>query len=140
VGYGIFSNVATVKDLDNCLKNTYWQLVTLGGVIRTMPGSIRQLDRGFYGIGLPQPSIECLVAQVQSLLVHYSCNTSLGHQLSTSINGMIIKMGVSDQPFQESYAKYSSQVTDCWAKRLWEKLDQYGITVILNDCPIKLPT
>jgi hypothetical protein len=72
--------------------------------------------------------------------MHYGCNTSLGHQLSTSINGMIIKMGVSDQPFQESYAKYSSQVTDCWAKRLWEKLDQYGITVILNDCPIKLPT
>jgi hypothetical protein len=118
VGYGICSSVATVKELDSCLKNPYWQLVPLGGVIRTTPGSIRQLDRGFYGVGLPQPSIECLVAQVQSLLMHYGCNTSLGHQLSTSINGMIIEMDVSAQPFQEPYAKYSSRVTDCWAKRL----------------------
>jgi hypothetical protein len=105
----------------------------IGGVIRTTPGSIRQLDRGFYGIGLSQPSIECLVAQVQLLLMHYGCNTS------TSINGMIIEMDVSDQPFQESYAKYSSRVTNCWVKRLWEKLDRYGITVVLNNCPIKLP-
>lgn len=139
VGYGIGSNMGTIAQLDTCLKNPYWQLVPLGGVIRTTPAAIRQLDRGFYGVGLPQPSIECLIAQIQCLLMHYGCDTALGHQLSVSINGFIIELGLSDQPFQESYARYASRVTDCWVKRIWEKVDEYGIKVVLKDVPFKPP-
>jgi hypothetical protein len=43
------------------------------------------------------------------------------------------------QPFQESYAKYGSRVTDSWVKRLWEKVDEYGIKVVLNEGSLKLP-
>ena len=99
VGYGICRYTATIAKLDNCLKNLYWKIVPLGGVIWTTPAAVRQLDRGFYGVGLPQPSVECLVAQVQYLLMHYGTKTSLGMQLSVSINCLIIEMGVSSQPF-----------------------------------------
>jgi hypothetical protein len=34
---------------------------------------------------------------------------------------------------------YGSRVTDSWAKRLWEKVDEYGIKVVLSECPLKLP-
>jgi hypothetical protein len=73
VGYGISCNTATIKELDSCLKNPYWQLVPLGGVIRTTPAEVRQLDRGFYGVGLPQPSVECMIEQTKCLLMHYGC-------------------------------------------------------------------
>ena len=73
VGYGISCNTATIKELDSCLKNLYWQLVPLGGVIRTTPAEVRQLDRGFYGVGLPQPSVECMIEQTKCLLMHYGC-------------------------------------------------------------------
>lgn len=139
VGYGIGSNLGTIKQLDHCLKNPYWKLVPLGGVIRTTPAPIRQLDRGFYGVGLPQPSIECMIAQIQCLLMHYGCKSALGHQLTVSINAMIIELGLSDQPFQESYSRYGSRVTDCWAKRLWEKIDEYGVKVVLKECPLSPP-
>jgi hypothetical protein len=139
VGYGIGSNVGTIKQLDSCLKNPYWKIVPLGGVIRTTPAPIHQLDRGFYGVGLPQPSIECMIGQIQCLLMHYGCDTALGHQLSISINALIIELGLSTQPFQESYARYGSRVTDCWAKRIWEKVDEYGVTIVLKGCPLVLP-
>ena len=63
----------------------------------------------------------------------------LGQQLSVSINCLILELGLSEQPFQESYTKYGSRVTDSWAKRLWEKVDEYGIKVVLSECPLKLP-
>jgi hypothetical protein len=31
------------------------------------------MDRGFYGVGLPNPGVECFVAQINKLLIHYSC-------------------------------------------------------------------
>lgn len=139
VGYGLCSNMAPKKDLDSSLKNPYWKLVPLGGVIRTTPEHVRQLDRGFYGIGLPQPTVECMVAQVQCLLMHYGCKSSLSHVLNVSINYLILELGVSNQPFQESYALYNGLVTTCWAKRLWEKVDSFGITVELQETALKLP-
>jgi len=105
VGYGIGSNMGTIKQLDTCLKNPYWKLVPLGGVIRTTPAAIWQLDWGFFGVGLPQPSIECMIGRIQCFLMHYGCkSSSLEHQLLVSINAMVIKLGLLDQTFQESYS------------------------------------
>jgi hypothetical protein len=62
-----------------------------------------------------------------------------GPALKISINCMIIEMGISDQPFQESYRRYHSWVTRSLAKRLWEKVDEYGVTIVLGIPDIKLP-
>jgi hypothetical protein len=138
-GYGLSSNMAKLPTLDSCLKKQYWSLLPLGGNIQTAPHGICQLDRGFYGAGCPHVGIECMIAQVQTLLTHFGCETSMGLQLKISINCMVIEMGISDQPFQESYKKYNSWVTCSLAKRLWEKLDEFGITVVLGIPDIKLP-
>jgi hypothetical protein len=55
VGYGLCVNTAEHDLLQSCLKKQYWQLIPLGGVIRTAPASTRQLSKGFYGLGCPQP-------------------------------------------------------------------------------------
>ena len=49
---------------NQCLRRIYWQLVPREGVRGTAAVPLRQLDRGFYGIGCPHPGVECLVAQI----------------------------------------------------------------------------
>ncbi len=64
LGYGICNNSASWKDLESCLQRVYWQLVGRGGVRRSAPVALRQLDKGFYGIGCPHLGVECLIAQL----------------------------------------------------------------------------
>jgi hypothetical protein len=56
---------------------------------------LRQLDRGFYGIGLPHPGVECFVAQINKLLVHYGCSSGLGIHMQVSMEMMVIEEGIS---------------------------------------------
>ena len=61
--YGLESNLASWKQLSDCLDRQWWQILPLGGVVCTAPATVRQLDLGFYGVGCPHPGIECLEAQ-----------------------------------------------------------------------------
>ena len=81
VGYGICNNVAVWGDLDTCMQRIYWQLIARGGVRRSAPAALRQLDKGFYGIGCPHPGVECLIGQLNKLLIHYGCNSGLGLEM-----------------------------------------------------------
>ena len=128
-GFGISCNTAKLPQLDKCLKKQYWQLIPLGGVIRSAPAPLRQLDRGFFGVGCPHPAVECLVGQVNALLAHFGTNSTLGVQLQTSYNCMVLELGLSPQIFKLDYSKYGHLVTDCWLKMIWEKVSEYGLTV-----------
>ncbi len=59
------------------MRKVYYQLMPKGGIRGTVPVQIRQLDRGFYGAGLPHPGVECFVSQVNKLLVHYGCKNAM---------------------------------------------------------------
>ncbi len=65
-----------------------------------------QLDRGFYGIGCPHPGVECLIGQVTKLLVHYGCTSGLGIKMQVTMELFATELGLSLQPFQESFAIY----------------------------------
>ena len=51
---------------------------------------------------------------------------------------MVLEMGVSAQPLQQSYSEYSDWVTHSWLKTLWEKLDLFNILVEFHDPPAKM--
>ena len=138
-GYGIACNTAKISQLDSCLKKQYWKLLPLGGVIRSAPATLRQLDKGFFGIGCPDVVTECLVGQTKSLLTHFGCDSTLGLQLQASYNCMVLELGISPQVFQECYPKYHTWVTDCWLKTIWEKAYEYGLTVELGKEFVRLP-
>jgi hypothetical protein len=53
VGYGLCSTTATLPDLEKALHKQYFQILPLGGVVRTAAVGIRTIDAGFYGVGLP---------------------------------------------------------------------------------------
>jgi hypothetical protein len=64
----------------------------------------RTIDAGFFGVGLPNPGIEALVATTNKILMHYGCNMATGKLLQTSYSLFFVEAGLSFQPLQESYA------------------------------------
>jgi hypothetical protein len=139
VGYAIENNSASLKELENCLQRVYWQVLPRGGVRRSLPTGLRQLDRGFYGIGCPHPGVECFIAQATKLLIHYGCQSGSGIQLQVSLELLIVELGVSSQPFQEVFSKYGKWVTASWFKSVWEKVDTYNVRIQIRSLDIDPP-
>ena len=104
-------------------------------MIRTAPAELRQTSIGFYGIGCKHVGVECLVRQVNHLLMHYGCKSNLSLEMKLSLEYMVLEMGISLQPLQESYKRYSSWITLSWLKTLWEKCDKFSILVEILDLP-----
>ena len=102
-------------------------------------GQQRQLDIGFYGIGCPHPGVECLVAQIFKLLVHYDCQSGLGIQLQVSMKLFLTELGILAQPLQESYERYVNWITSTWIKSVWEKVMMFSITVEIAPLPVCPP-
>ena len=50
----------------------------MGSLVRTAPAAIRDTDIGFYGTGCPHVGTECLVEQVNKLIMHYGCPSNDG--------------------------------------------------------------
>ncbi len=64
VGFGLCNNTACLQELSEALQRIYWKLVLLGGLRLSITREIHQLGIGFYGGGCPDPSIECVVEQI----------------------------------------------------------------------------
>jgi hypothetical protein len=139
VGYGICNILAAWDDLDQCLRRIYLQLVPRGGAIGSAAVPLRQLDKGFYGIGCPHPGIKCLVAQITKLLVHYGCPSGIGIEMQVSMELLLTKSGISAQPLQESYVQYGKWIMGTWLKSMWEKVDKFWITVEIAPLPVSTP-
>jgi hypothetical protein len=139
VAFGISSITASFDDLDQCMMRTYYDMLSLGGVRRSIQKELRQMDRGFYGCGLPHPGIECFIAQVSKLLTNYGCTTGLGVHIQTLMELMIIEGGVSNQILSQPYWRYSKWVSQCWLKSVWEKIDLFHLTVEVRALPLPFP-
>jgi hypothetical protein len=79
------------------------------------------MDWGFYGCGFPHPGVECLIAQLNKLLINYGCNSGLGLHMQTLMELMIIEAGFSNQLMSLPYQTYNKWVTHSWLKLVWEK-------------------
>jgi len=137
--FGISSVTAPLETLEGCLMRTYYNLLPLCGIRRSVRRELRQLDRGFYGVGLPHPGVECFVAQLEKLLTNYGSSSGLGVHMQASMEVFIIEGGISTQLLSEPFARYGKWVTDCWLKSLWEKLDTFGFRVELAPLPLYCP-
>ena len=140
VGYGMGVNTASIQELEEALRNPYYNLLPHCGVIRSIHRSLRTLDSGFGGIGLPHPGIECTIAQLIKLLMHYGCDSSLGLMLQSSMELFILELGLSStEPFAVPYDKYAALVTQSWLKALWEKCWTYNVQVEVRNIPLEPP-
>ena len=139
VAFGISSITASFDELDQCMMKTYYGLLSISGVRRSIRKELRQMDRGFYGCGFPHPGVECFIAQISKLLTNYGCNTGLGIHLQTSMELMVIECGVSCQILAQPYRTFSKWVTHCWLKSVWEKVDLFNLTVTIKSLPLRPP-
>ena len=139
VAFGISSITASFEELDQCMMKTYYGLLSISGVRRSIKKELRQMDRGFYGCGFPHPGVECFIAQISKLLTNYGCNTGLGVHLQTSMELMVIECGVSCQVLAQPYSTFSKWVSHCWLKSVWEKVDRFDLTVTIKSLPLKFP-
>ena len=130
--YGLCCHSSEWRVMEGILHKQWHQLVPMGGVIRSVPASLRQLDAGFFGIGCPHVGVECFVEQINKMLMHYGCSSSVGFGFKVSVEYMILELGVAFQPFQVSYKKYAKRLTKCWLKSLWEKCQMFGVQILLN--------
>jgi hypothetical protein len=65
--------MATLSELESELLPFYEKMLPLGGIVWMASKGIRQLDREFYGTGLPHPGIEAIVEWSNKLFMQYSC-------------------------------------------------------------------
>ena len=60
--------------------------------------------------------------------------------MKISFHQLVIELGISAQPFQESYKDFKSHVTWSWLVSVWEKCEMYGVKIVTkNDIPLELP-
>ena len=135
VEYGICNLSATWDKLDQCLRRIYWQLVPRGVARGSAAVPLCQLDRCFYRIGCPHPGVECLIAQLTKLLVHYGCQSGIEIHMQDTMELLITELGISEQPLQESYVGYVKWIMGTWLKSIWAKVDRFRITVAIAPHP-----
>ena len=114
------------------MHKPYFWMAPIGGLIRSARRELRYLDTGFYGLGYPHWGIETLVEAYRKFYTHYGTTSVLGVQLQMSLELLICKVGISDQPFTLSYKKYGDYATEGFCKSLWEKLDHCQCRLFLD--------
>jgi hypothetical protein len=139
VSYGLCAVSASYKDLLECLMKTYYGILPQGGIRRTARRGSRQLDLSFYSIGCPHPAIDCLIAQLNKLLMHYGSQLCFGLEMQASVELLVIELGLSIQPFQEDFSLHHHCVTHSWMKSVWEKSSSPQIDVTLANLPMQPP-
>jgi hypothetical protein len=131
--------MATLPELHLVLLPLYGKMLPLGGIVSKANRGIRQLDRGFYGAGPPHPGVEATLEQANKLLMHYGCQTALGTELQTSMELLVVDLGLLFQPFHVSYDQYRDWVTMSWLKRVWEKVSFFNFVLMVTNLPTSYP-
>ena len=71
--------------------------------------------------------------------MHYGYQSNLGLKMKTFLEYIILEMGISLQPLQESYKKYEQWITPSWLKSLSENCDWFDVMVEFNNTLLELP-
>jgi hypothetical protein len=139
VSYGLCAVSASYEDLLECLMKVYYQKHPQGGIRSSARRGIRQLGLGFYGVGCPHPVIECLIAQLNKLIMHYGNQSCLGLKIQNTVEQFVIELGMSPQSFQEDYGGCKLWVTHSWIKSVWEKASCLRIIIDIADIQVAPP-
>ncbi len=131
------STTSTFTELKRASHRQFYQILPSGGVVQTTPVGSRTIDTGFHGVGLPHVGIEALITMMNKLLLHYRCSTAMERFMQISHSLLLIKLGMSLQPLQVNYKKYSYLVIHTCMKMLWGKLPMFEMMVIIPERSLK---
>ncbi len=83
------------------------------------------------------PAIECLVAQLNKLTMHFGSHSWLSIHMQASVELLVIELGLSLQPFTEDYDACQHWVTPSWLKSVWEKSFKLRTDIQLARIPLQ---
>jgi hypothetical protein len=129
VSLGNSSITAPFDVLEECLMKTYFSMLSLSGVRKSVSRELCQMDRGFYVARFPHPGVKCFIFQMNKLLTHYGSNTGLGIHMQLSMELLITEAGISLQLLSTPFTCCKRWVTHCWLKLLWEKVYMFSVCV-----------
>jgi hypothetical protein len=102
--YGLCAALTSYKVLLECLMSRYCEIDPQGGIRQSTKRGTHQLGFRFYCVGCPHPAIECLITQLNKMFMHYGNQSGLRLQMQNyTMELLVIKLGMSPQPFQEEY-------------------------------------
>ena len=110
------------------------------GLIRATPAEIQDTDLGFYGTGCPHMDTECLIEQVNKLIMHYCCPSNgrpsmiLSLEYMIRLSNLVVWLSISRRTLQ----KVSAAGHRLLAKASLKKVIQIWGTHQLRDTPIEL--
>jgi hypothetical protein len=103
------------------------------------PVRSRTIDAGFFGVGLPHLRIKALISMSNKLLMHYGCQTATERLMQLSYSLLLVELGHSFDPLQESYSRFECLATHSWMKMHWEKLSRFNVKAVVTDVNRSLP-
>ncbi len=139
ISYGLCVVTAPFHELSECLMKIYYEIHPQGRIRRTARRGTRQLAVGFYGVGCPHPAVECLIAQLNKLIMHYGSQSCQGLNMQASLELLVIEMGFSLQLFKENYNTCQHWVTISWMKLVWEKASILDFKIQIAPLPLQPP-
>ena len=139
IGYGLCSSTATLKKLDMALHQQYYQILSLGRIVRTTMVQSRAVDTGFFSAGLPHLGIEAIIAMSNKLLVHFGCQMATGRLMQVSYSLLFVEVGLSFQLFHIPYTQFKHLATHSWIKMLKEKLSKFKVRAVVSNVYIDFP-
>jgi hypothetical protein len=139
VSFEISSICAPFAVLEECLMQTYFDMLSFCGIRKLVSKDIWHIGRGFYGVGPPHRGVECFVTQINKLLMHYGSSSGLRIHMKVSMELMVIKGGVSTQILSQPFLRFSKWVMHCWLWLVWEKVDLFQVHVEVSELPLAFP-
>jgi hypothetical protein len=139
VKYGLCAITATYQDLVAAMDKPYYEILPLGGVIRSAKRELRAMDSGFYGVGLPHWGIESTIECINKMMTHVGAKSMVGTQYQMSLELLILELGLTDQPLLLDYEKYKDWVTYCNWTEMWSRMLRFDFKLTVNTVSISPP-
>ena len=138
--YGVGTTSATLEQLENKKVNGKedglgtrdHKILARLGICRSCDVPWRYIPSSHGGMELRNLTAEATAASLNLFLQHYGTDTSLGTYLTTTIENLQLELGVTGCPFQYDYGVWSGLATDSWVKSLWERIDNFDLSLELD--------
>ncbi len=69
----------------------------------------------------------------------YGNQSCLGLKMQTTMELLVMELGMSLQPFQVDYANCQKWVTHSWMKSVWEKASRLRVDIEITNLPVQPP-
>ena len=130
--YGIAKLATPLEKVQSLLDNCNFKMLSFLGVNRHIKRGWRRLPRAFGGVGLYLFAVEQMIAWTGMVLQHFGVMSILGRKFQASLEALQLELGTDGNPLDLAFADYGFLATECWWKRVWERMDHYDFQMRLD--------